>query len=193
MAQHKWHKEINAWADGAVIQFKLNGKWIDCQDNDPAWQADTEYQIKPKSNWNKEKEAYDKGEKLEFKLLDKWHEWNYSFEPHWDDAKYTFRIKPQTAAKCIVKDCMNHTNEGKFVGELCAPCWDYITNGNGVHSQAYRNAQPKDEKPKYLYVWLDKDTQLAQLETYEPKGLLEDGLYKYIGKIKLEVDDVGSA
>lgn len=47
MAQHKWHKEIKAWADGAIIQFQMNGQWIDCQDNDPSWDLDTEYRIKP--------------------------------------------------------------------------------------------------------------------------------------------------
>jgi hypothetical protein len=91
--QHKWHKEIKAWADGEVIQYKDGRAW---------W--DTDY-------------------------------------PEWDNEIIEYRIKPQ----------------------------------------------PK--KPQYLYVWLDKDTELAQLETHEPKGVLEDGLYKYIGKIKLEVDD----
>jgi hypothetical protein len=49
--------------------------------------------------------------------------------------------------------------------------------------------KPQPKEPKYLYVWLDKDTELAQLETHEPKGVLEDDLYKYIGKIKLEAED----
>jgi hypothetical protein len=96
--QHKWHKEIKAWADGAEVQWKAYAtefEWIDVGDGRPMW--------------------------------------------HRDDVE--FRIKPQ----------------------------------------------PKE--PQYLYVWLDKDTELAQLETHEPKGVLEDGLYKYIGKIKLEVDD----
>jgi hypothetical protein len=41
--------------------------------------------------------------------------------------------------KCIVKDCENHTHQGKFVGELCAPCYEFITEGNGKHSQVFRN------------------------------------------------------
>jgi hypothetical protein len=49
--------------------------------------------------------------------------------------------------------------------------------------------KPQPKEPQYLYVWLDKDTQLAQLETHEPKGVLEDDLYKYIGKMKLENDN----
>jgi hypothetical protein len=91
--QHKWHKEIKAWADGAEIEYKNSkGEWSPAEA--PYWHGDDELRIKP---------------------------------------------------------------------------------------------QPKE--PQYLYVWLDKDTELAQLETHEPKGVLEDGLYKYIGKIKLEVDD----
>jgi hypothetical protein len=99
MAQHKWHKEIKAWADGAEIEYSYYTEndvdiWLRCE------------------------------------------------EPLWNEReKYQYRIKPQPI------------------------------------------------EPQYLYVWLDKDTELAQLETHEPKGVLEDGLYKYIGKIKLEVDD----
>ena len=43
--------------------------------------------------------------------------------------------------KCIVKDCENHSNEGKFNGVLCYPCHAFITNGEGVHSQVYRNTK----------------------------------------------------
>lgn len=42
--------------------------------------------------------------------------------------------------KCIVKECQNHTDEGLFIGNLCMPCHEYITEGTGRHSQAYRNA-----------------------------------------------------
>lgn len=31
--------------------------------------------------------------------------------------------------KCINLTCENHTHEGKFVGELCGPCYQYIKNG----------------------------------------------------------------
>ena len=43
--------------------------------------------------------------------------------------------------KCIVKDCENHSNEGKFNGDICYPCHAFITNGEGVHSQVYRNTK----------------------------------------------------
>jgi hypothetical protein len=45
--------------------------------------------------------------------------------------------------KCIVKDCPNHYFDGKFIGDLCAPCHEFITTGKGIHSQAYRNTVGK--------------------------------------------------
>ena len=49
MAQHKWHKEIKAWADGAIIQFKTIDGWEDCYENNPSWTLDNEikFRIKP--------------------------------------------------------------------------------------------------------------------------------------------------
>jgi hypothetical protein len=137
--QHKWHKEIKAWADGAEIEIRFYDE------------QSYEY-----SSW----------------VLDK------TF--NWDILNAEYRIKPQPFAKCIVKDCMNHTNEGSFVGELCAPCWDYITNGNGVHSQAYRNAHPKE--PQYLYAYEDLQWDLYSYKLCRRKG----DFGTYIGKIKLE-------
>lgn len=47
MAQHKWHKEIKAWADGAEIEFQASsGNWLPAKK--PAWNSnDYEYRIKP--------------------------------------------------------------------------------------------------------------------------------------------------
>ena len=46
MKQHKWHKEIKAWADGAEIEFKaLNDKWF--YTSYPHWNSNDEYRIKP--------------------------------------------------------------------------------------------------------------------------------------------------
>jgi hypothetical protein len=51
MKQHKWHKEIKAWADGAEIEygFAINKtpEWFDDDDN-PCWKDDTlVFRIKP--------------------------------------------------------------------------------------------------------------------------------------------------
>ena len=48
MAQHKWHKEIKAWADGAEIEIYLQGMgWQKC--DSPYWDDNeaVEYRIKP--------------------------------------------------------------------------------------------------------------------------------------------------
>jgi hypothetical protein len=50
MKQHKWAKEIKAWADGAEIEFRstLDDIWDDVKGN-PLWETreDWEYRIKP--------------------------------------------------------------------------------------------------------------------------------------------------
>ena len=53
---------------------------------------------------------------------------------------YTHPVKAQ---KCVVKDCENHKHQGGFTGDLCNPCYEFITTGKGVYSQAYRNTQTK--------------------------------------------------
>ena len=48
MTQHKWHKEIKAWADGAEIEFRYerDGLWA-VTINPQWWDEDVEYRIKP--------------------------------------------------------------------------------------------------------------------------------------------------
>jgi hypothetical protein len=36
---------------------------------------------------------------------------------------------PPTCSRCIVHGCVNHRHQGRFIGELCAPCHEYITTG----------------------------------------------------------------
>jgi hypothetical protein len=49
MTQHKWHKEIKAWADGAEIEYRNNGfeNWVLETSPAPDWLFDN-YRIKPK-------------------------------------------------------------------------------------------------------------------------------------------------
>ena len=47
---HKHAKLIKAWADGAIIQYlsePSTGLWLDCHNNDPAWDISETYRIKP--------------------------------------------------------------------------------------------------------------------------------------------------
>ena len=46
--------------------------------------------------------------------------------------------------KCIVKGCENHKDEGGFEDGMCLPCYLFITTGEGIYSQAYRNAKPAE-------------------------------------------------
>jgi hypothetical protein len=49
MKQHKWHKEIKAWADGAEIEYRKIGsnKWRSELDEFPYWDSFIfEYRIK---------------------------------------------------------------------------------------------------------------------------------------------------
>jgi hypothetical protein len=51
MVQHKWHKEIKAWADGIEVQWKAYAtefEWMDVGDGRPMWHRDdVEFRIKP--------------------------------------------------------------------------------------------------------------------------------------------------
>ncbi len=54
--QHKWHKEIKAWADGAEIEMYIDEKWIDILF--PLWHQDNHYRIKPQPKEPKYLYAY---------------------------------------------------------------------------------------------------------------------------------------
>ena len=47
MKQHKWHKEIKAWADGAEIEWwnAVHERWQD--EKEPMWCVVNKYRIKP--------------------------------------------------------------------------------------------------------------------------------------------------
>lgn len=50
MKQHKWHKEIKAWADGAEIEFKVGGEgeWMLLKGS-PYWECESDlFRIKPR-------------------------------------------------------------------------------------------------------------------------------------------------
>ena len=50
MKQHKWYKEIVAWASGAEIEHKnMKGDWISVKT--PAWSQELEFRIKPQPKY----------------------------------------------------------------------------------------------------------------------------------------------
>lgn len=47
---HKHADVIKAWADGAIIQYKLRaGEWREVPNNNPTWNSYEEYLVKPES------------------------------------------------------------------------------------------------------------------------------------------------
>ena len=46
MKQHKWHKEIKAWADGGEIEMWYGDRWEQVY-HAPDWFEHEEYRIKP--------------------------------------------------------------------------------------------------------------------------------------------------
>jgi hypothetical protein len=49
MTQHKWHKEIKAWADGAEIEVydEVGKQWYLLAHSSPDWEVSNKYRIKP--------------------------------------------------------------------------------------------------------------------------------------------------
>lgn len=71
--------------------------------------------------------------------------------------------------RCVVKNCVNHKHQGKFVNDLCAPCYEYIALGEGICSQAYRNDMQRFEEGKSFAVkkcveWVKQRTTSSYLE-----------------------------
>ena len=56
MTQHKWHKEIHAWADGAEIEACSAGIWFST--DYPNWHVNNEFRIKPQPKQPKYLYAY---------------------------------------------------------------------------------------------------------------------------------------
>lgn len=62
------------------------------------------------------------------------------------------RLTPYTPNKCLVHGCGNTSDQGQFVGEICSPCYEFITTGEGRHSSVYRNATKElQEKCDHLH------------------------------------------
>ena len=69
--------------------------------------------------------------------------------------------------KCVVKDCMNHTHQGRFVGLLCAPCHSFVSGGDGGgYSQVARNTQRE---------WVGlTDDEIENLRNDQPWWMVRD-------------------
>jgi hypothetical protein len=88
MAQHKWHKEICAWANGAEIEvfYESQQDWCPAPTN-PTWGGEYKYRIKPQPKEPQYLYAYEAGgeyrlswcraEQMPFQLGDRMIPMNY--------------------------------------------------------------------------------------------------------------------
>jgi hypothetical protein len=80
MKQHKWHKEIKAWADGAEIEFKVGGEgeWMLLKGT-PYWECESDlFRIKPQPKEPQYLYVYKRDGRFELgdaphKALNMWH------------------------------------------------------------------------------------------------------------------------
>lgn len=96
MKQHKWYKELVAWASGIQIQERFipdNDIWIDLQETDePLWNSsDYEYRIKPQPKEPQYLYVYYDVDKSDFDF------WDKPLEPDYDEfmenREYIGKIK----------------------------------------------------------------------------------------------------
>jgi hypothetical protein len=83
--------------------------------------------------------------------------------------KDQFKKLGDFSIRCIIKGCRNHKHEGRFVNDLCSPCYEYLTEGKGEYSQAYRNDIAKFNEGKEFAVkkcaeWVKQRTTSSYLE-----------------------------
>jgi hypothetical protein len=149
MAQHKWHKEIKAWADGAEIEWwnAVHERWED--EKEPMWCVVNKYRIKPQPKVNE-----------------------FAHIPYWLCCG---SVSPQ----------QHHS----FCSEAKAGYPERCRFGTAEEHQKRMEKPPQPKEPQYLYVYGDVQWDLYSYKLCRRKG----DFGTYLGKIKLEVDDVGSA
>lgn len=93
MKQHKWHKEIKAWADGAEIEFKVGGEgeWLLLKGT-PYWECESDlFRIKPQHKEPQYLYVYYDVDKSDFDF------WDKPLEPDYDEfmenREYIGKIK----------------------------------------------------------------------------------------------------
>ena len=50
--------------------------------------------------------------------------------------------------KCIVRGCVNHQHQGRFVGELCGPCHNMLTTGKLGNGDTFIHELVEGKYPK---------------------------------------------
>ena len=186
MKQHKWHKEIKAWADGLEVQ----ARFVDRKNYNDDWDtldfsnveiinwnnADFEFRIKPQPKELVEDEVFEKF-------------WN-------------------TEIISAVTGSIDHPMWGKIDKDITQAIFNYgrryeRESQKTNNTMSVRGLSPRGtrrdysmatspiqtftetthgKEPQYLYVYVDDDYKFATIK-------LQNVDWQYVGKIKLEVDD----
>ena len=66
--------------------------------------------------------------------------------------------------KCLIHGCQNHSHEGRFVGELCGPCYDMLTTGKLGHGKTWIHDTINTQKAEIKQIHEDNRTLVKEIE-----------------------------
>jgi hypothetical protein len=97
--------------------------------------------------------------------------------------KWHKEIKAWADGSEIQESILVEKKHGQF--DWCE--WKVTTNPTWETVEHRYRIKPQPKEPQYLYVWepYDEENEIV-IDTRKPKGILDDGVYKLIGKVKLE-------
>jgi len=166
MKQHKWHKEIKAWADGAEIEYRIrkpNEPWSDWDlVIEPTWHLNTwqeiEYRIKPQPK-------------------------EMNPEPNEEFTWWYERVFLQSPSMCELKYDDEKMWQAWIAGYKLGR--DNAYKRKDIPIETFTILKRENKEPQYYYVWQNhKGEVLFHLDDNRIKETPME--YKCIGKIKLE-------
>jgi len=171
MKQHKWHKEIKAWADGAEVEVKhiAENEWENFEGD---WSLTEGYEFRIKE----ESEYSEHGWKIDEIDENGFYHWKKIKPQPKEENELNYYLRDnETPLECIKRNRKDLSILMKYL-EKC------VKQKEELQSQL----KPQPKEPQYLYVYLDDDNRCAfTTETFNEKDIA----WEYIGKIKLELEN----
>ena len=78
------------------------------------------------------------------------------------EAAYSKEEPEYLFDKCIVKGCQNHRTQGKFIKDLCWPCYDMLSTGEVMHGDTWIH-QLVQQKSEFYCAGMDLYNELEAL------------------------------
>jgi len=157
MKQHKWHKEIKAWAEGK----KIEAKWLSDENEEwqyvetPIWDATHwEYRIKPQPK-------------------------EMNPEPNEEFTWWYERVFLQSPSMCELKYDDEKMWQAWIAGYKLGR--DNAYKRKDIPIETFTILKRENKEPQYLYVYYNTNEDKIEVEVIE----CGEG-FEYIGKIKLE-------